>query len=62
MQLLTVLFPPPEIDVQLVGLVKMLIDSENIMAEAGAVSHMIGVQKSHDGQYNWLKGVMLKVT
>lgn len=26
----------PDIDVQLVGLVKMLIDSENIMAEAGA--------------------------
>eukprot|EP00731_Ephydatia_muelleri_P027779 Em0019g652a len=26
----------PEIDVQLVGLIKMLIDSENIMAEAGA--------------------------
>ena len=33
---------------QLVGLIKMLIDSENIMAEAGAVSHMIGFQKSHD--------------
>ena len=55
-----VLLSFPEIDVQLVGLVKVLIDPENIMIETAAVSaqQRACLSTVYEAQY-WLRCVLL---